>query len=812
MNLILTCLGVLNDPILLALAGVICVIGVYGSFSVARHAGRCEGAARRKWAILSLVAAGCTAWATHMVALLAFRPGMQSGFEPITTTLSLVLAILGIGAGLMLTLGRRERWRRFSGGVVIGVGVTVLHYVGQAAYVVRGTVHWDYLLVAITILISLPLFGLATLASVERKRRVNLFGAPLLVLAIGILHLGGMAALRLEFDPRVPLPRWTLAPEHLAPVVSAVAFGLLSIAIVGVRLTLNAKAKLRSERIRLGELANLALEGLAICEGERIVTANDSLAKLSGFSRDTLAGIALRTLLPKLDCLALPEREEADADLVSVFGDLVPVRVLRSDVRLAGSPQTVVAFRDQSERLRSEARIRTLAFTDALTGLANRPRFQDALTDLVAQNEERGQPFTLLLFDLDGFKGVNDALGHAGGDEVLRIVAERVRAVVAKEHLIARLGGDEFAILVRDSADPLQTSAIGQAVIQSIETPIAVGQQVTHISASVGIMPSQVKSVSAADLLIGADLALYDAKAQGRARVRLFTPQLRQASAERRGVADDLENAWAERHFELYYQPQVSLDANYPIVGAEALIRWNYPYMGVLSPAAFLSVLESGHLALPVGDWILRTACQDAMRIRQSGHHNFRMGVNLFAVQLRQADFVEQVEDALQATGLPPAALELEITENIVLRNERTIADHLTRLRTMGVGIAFDDFGTGFASLTMLKQLPISRLKIDRSFIRDIESDRKDQGIVDAIVRMAEGCELDVIAEGIETQAQAVYLSGRVSEGQGYLFGKPMRFEEFASLGNALSAPVRCDAFNGQLSIAQRMVCSSTAS
>ncbi len=562
---------------------------------------------------------------------------------------------------------------------MIGLGVTVLHYVGQAAYVVRGHVHWDLAIVWTTILASLPLFGLATLTSVERRRAISALGAPLLVLAIGVLHIGGMVAMTLEFDPRVQLPAWTVSPEVLAPIVAVVSFGLAMTAIVGLRLTIAAKAKLRYERRRLGELANLALEGLAICEENRIVTANDSLARLTGLSRDELAGREVSTLLPNLDLRSLREREETDAHLVTGHGRTLPVRILCSAVDLAGRPQTVIAFRDQTERLAAEERIRTLAYSDALTGLANRTRFQDALETCFGENRTDGRPFSLLLFDLDGFKDVNDAFGHAGGDEVLRVVARRARAV-AGDHLLARLGGDEFALNVKDTADPLQAADIGRKLIESIEEPIPVGDEIAHVSASVGVMPSHIRSGSADDVTLAADLALYDAKANGRGRLRLFTPELRKAAKDRLSVAEDLREAWDARAFELHYQPQVRL-ADDRIVGAEALIRWNHPYLGVLAPGAFLSVLEAGSLALPVGDWILRQACADAMALRRAGRPDFRIGVNLFAAQLRAPDFVERVADALQATGLPAEALELEITENIVLRNERTIASHLSRLR-----------------------------------------------------------------------------------------------------------------------------------
>ncbi len=780
MQQVLSCLQVDHDAVLLLLAAAVCGIGVYGAFSIARQAGRSTGDARRTWALVAVGAAGCTAWATHMIALLAYRPGMLSAFEPALTAFSLLLATGGIGAGIMLTLGRHERLRRFWGGLVIGIGVGLLHYVGQAAYLVTGTVGWEPTLVAVSLVAGLALFGLSTMIAGERTKSIRPAAAPLLILAIAVLHIGGMMALRLEYDPAIQLPTYAVSPDVLAPIVAAVSIGLGLLALLGLRMTLHAKAMLRKERLRLGELANLALEGLAICEGDVVMTANESLARLCERSRADLTGCSLGDLLLEANLGDLPEHQEADANIVAASGRLVPVRLLRSEVNLGGRPQIVFAFRDQRERLRSEERIRILAFTDHLTGLANRTRFHDRLAELAGPSHVAAASFTLMMIDLDGFKAVNDAFGHGSGDEVLRIVAERLRSAVDQRHMVARLGGDEFAVLIDDSADPLEADRVGRAIIAAIEEPIAVENQTVHISASIGVMTSGSAFTGTVEMLTAADLALYDAKANGRARVRLFTPELRRVAMERSGTAMELQEAWDERHFELYYQPQVDLRTG-AITGAEALIRWNYPYFGVRAPASFLSVLEGSRLAVPVGDWILREACRQAVAWRRQGLSDFRLGVNLFAVQLRSPDFVERVGSALESSGLPSDGLELEITENIVLQNERIVSEHLRRLRAMGVGIAFDDFGTGYASLTMLKQLDISRLKIDRSFVRDIETNRMDRAIVDAVVRMAEGADLSVIAEGIETAGQMRHLRERVAEGQGYLFGKPMPAADFAT-------------------------------
>ncbi|WP_312793958.1 putative bifunctional diguanylate cyclase/phosphodiesterase, partial [Tianweitania sp.] len=763
----------------LIVAALVCTIGVYGSFSVANHAGRSQGRRRAILAITAIITAGCTAWATHMIALLAFQPGMQAGFELIVTGISLIAAIIGIGAGMLVSIGQHKRLRRLAGGFVLGLGIVALHYLGQHAYVVRGQVTYDAGLVTASIVGSLPIFALSLTVSGERNKRVRLLGAPLLLLAIAVLHLTGMAALSFTIDPTVEFPPLTAHPDVLAPIVAAVSIGVFGVAIAGLRMTLHAQATLRRERQRLGELANLALEGLAICEGETIVSVNDTLQRLSGYQQQDLAGSTLSTLVPALDLSAALDGEETDATLVAATGDIVPVRVIRRQVGLGARQQTVLAFRDQRERLRSESQIRTLAFTDHLTGLANRTRFLDLLAVSIKEEASgNSKDFAVLLLDLDGFKSVNDAFGHHGGDVVLKIVADRLKKNVDSGMVVARLGGDEFAILIRDDIDAVRAEMLGVKLIKAVEEPIPVGDQVVYVSASVGAKRSQHRGSSSMQILDNADLALYDAKAKGKGRVRLFTGELRAAADERGRLSSAMRTAWEEGHFELYYQPQVRLSDN-ALVGAEALIRYNDPEAGVVSPAAFLPVLETSSLAVPVGDWILQTACRQAASWRKAGKSNFRIGVNLFPAQLRSPDFVSRVEHVLAESGLPASALELEVTENIVLQNEVMTLDHLARLRKLGLFVAFDDFGTGFASLTMLKRMQIDRLKVDQSFVRNVEHDPKDQAIVDAIARMAEGCGLTVIAEGIETNAQARFMQNYAAEGQGYLFGAPMPAGEF---------------------------------
>ncbi len=444
-------------------------------------------------------------------------------------------------------------------------------------------------------------------------------------------------------------------------------------------------------------------------------------------------------------------------------------------------------IRDVSERHRSQERVRQLTHHDRLTGLPNRTRF----LEMVDEALNRVGRFTLLMIGLDHFKAVNGSLGMAAGDLVLVAAARRVMEAAGSDAFVARLGADEFGILVTGSDDLVAASSVGRRVMERLCAPFGVDGATCHIGASVGIVlcPGLSHFEAADQALKAALLALQHAKREGGRRCEMFRPQMGHQAEERRRVEGELRSALARGEFELHFQPQVTIPDG-RIVGAEALLRWRHPERGLLSPATFLAVLEACDIALEVGHWILRQACCFAADAAAAGTP-IRVGVNLFAVQLKQVDFFDDVMAALAFAGLPPQLLELEITETTVLGLDDGIIDPLRRLRNLGVGIAFDDYGTGYASLSLLKRYPLTRLKIDREFVRDLESDPDDAAIVKAVVALGASMGLEVIAEGIETPEQAIALVAfGCKDAQGYLFGKPTPAVDFVALIAEHAEPV----------------------
>ncbi|WP_048430481.1 putative bifunctional diguanylate cyclase/phosphodiesterase [Methylobacterium indicum] len=432
------------------------------------------------------------------------------------------------------------------------------------------------------------------------------------------------------------------------------------------------------------------------------------------------------------------------------------------------------------ERGRLMATLRRQAETDGLTGMSNRRGLAVAMTRLAGASGGLGA--AALMIDLDGFKKVNDSLGHEAGDDLIRQAGARLAACIGGDGLVARMGGDEFAVLLPGCGEPEQATAFAETFLHSLSEPFPIAGQTIHLGASVGIALSPLHGPLDDALLACADMALYEAKRAGRHCHRLFTPALRDATLSWTARQQELPRALAAGEFVLFYQPQLRL-ADRRVVGAEALIRWRHPRLGLLAPAEFLAPLEASRLAVPVGRWVLREACAQAAAWRRAGAGDLRIGVNLFGAQFHSASLVDEVKAALADSGLPASALEIEITETIILRHDEGLIAPLRALRDLGVGLAFDDYGTGYASLSPLKRFPLTRLKIDRSFVQGMVASPQDRAIVQSVLTLGRSFGLAVIAEGVETETMAERLRAKgCEEAQGYLFGRPMPAEAFTAL------------------------------
>ena len=424
-------------------------------------------------------------------------------------------------------------------------------------------------------------------------------------------------------------------------------------------------------------------------------------------------------------------------------------------------------------------RARHLATHDQLTGLANRSLFHDRLAQAVAAARRGRQKLAVLFVDLDGFKSINDTLGHAVGDGLLRGIARRIASCLRESDTAARLGGDEFAVLLTNLGNELDAATVARKIVAALGEPLQFRQQSTTIRCSIGIATFPRDAQDAEAMLKRSDTAMYHAKQRGGSRFDFYTEDMNAAIQRRVALEDRLRTALDQNEFIVHYQPQFDLTRG-RIIGAEALLRWKHPELGLVSPGHFLPIAEETGLIVPIGDWILRTACEQNARWNREGHRGLRVSVNVSSQQFLEPGLADVVKSALDQSGLAPISLELEITESSLLRDVEVTVNTLRRLKDLGVRLAIDDFGTGYSSLAYLKRLPIDVLKIDQSFVRALTTDPADATITQTIVQLAAGLNLTTIAEGVETLEQLLLLgSYGCSRMQGFLFGKPVPREIF---------------------------------
>jgi diguanylate cyclase (GGDEF)-like protein/PAS domain S-box-containing protein len=460
-------------------------------------------------------------------------------------------------------------------------------------------------------------------------------------------------------------------------------------------------------------------------------------------------------------------------------GELRPVWSNISAVRNAAGQVVnyVCVFSDITAIKNAEERLNYLAYHDVLTDLPNRLLLADRMRTALSRAERTGTSVALLYLDLDNFKHVNDTLGHEQGDQLLHAISSRLRSHVRGEDSVARLGGDEFVIILEDVSDPAQPARLAEKLLAAVSEPVGLSGFELRMRASIGISMGPVHGSTSEELLKAADAAMYRAKRGGRGRYEFFSAELTRQALERLTLENAMRDPKFYEQLVLYYQPQIAM-ASERVVGAEALLRWRHPTRGLLDPHVFIPMAEDAGLIPAIGEWVLHTACRQAKAWLDLGFAPLRIAVNVSAYQIKAGNMEDTVKSALSGSGIAPGLLELEVTEGSLQTGDGA-GDILNRLKLLGVRLALDDFGTGYSALSSLKLLPFDRLKVDRSFMHDVQHDRNARALARAIIAMGRSLNLEIIAEGIETEEQLAFLREEgCDEMQGYLLGAPMAAEE----------------------------------
>jgi diguanylate cyclase (GGDEF)-like protein/PAS domain S-box-containing protein len=536
-----------------------------------------------------------------------------------------------------------------------------------------------------------------------------------------------------------------------------------------------------TQNVRFDAALNNMAQGLLMFDAaERIVVCNNRYIEMYGLSPEIVKpGCSLRELLRhRVETGHLKrDPEEYRAGLLAAIAQGKPLNVIVEtadgrEMSIANQPMSgggwVVTHEDITERRQAEAKISHMALHDALTNLPNRLYFRQEIENRLA-HLGREQKFAVLCLDLDHFKNVNDTLGHPFGDKLLCQVGERLTGCLREGDSVARLGGDEFAVLQDSLVEPIDTPSLLARIIEVISSPFDLDGHQVVIGVSIGVALAPADAKDADHLLKNADMALYRAKVDGRGIYRFFEHEMDARMQARRALELDLRKAIVNGEFELYYQPLVDL-ATEQITSFEALIRWNHPERGIVLPAEFIPLAEETALIVPIGEWVLRRACEEAAKWPSP----VRLAVNLSPVQFKARGLYQAVINALGRSGLAGDRLELEITESVLLLNSETTLETLHQLRALGVGISIDDFGSGYSSLSYLRSFPFNRIKIDRSFVHDLTSSKESRAIIRAVVGLGSNLGMSTTAEGIETREELEYMKRHgCTEAQGYFFSRP---------------------------------------
>ncbi|MGE0849439.1 MAG: EAL domain-containing protein [Hyphomicrobiaceae bacterium] len=771
---VFNCLVVQHDYLLVLLAAAICAATTFTSFSIYSRVAQAQKSMRLSWLFLTGVCTASGIWATHFVAMLAYSAGVETAYDPLLTAGSLFVAIVATTLGYLVCSGR-SRAEVATGGIIVGLGIGLMHFTGMRALVVPGTVKWDATLVVASLVIGAALASAATTVFHRLDGfRAIAAGAGLLTLGICGLHFTAMGAVSIEPDPTLLVTGFTADAAIMALAIAGLT---ILVMIAGLAAAVMDRQTSRHSVERIRELVDAASEGIIIATDGVIINANRRITELCG-AEDLLGRRVGGDLLEEM--IVPPQRGSVTVETMLKIADggVIPVEVLCQTFRSGIRGNEVYAIRDLTERRHNEAKINHMARHDALTDLPNRMLLAERLDQALIHAGREGM-IAVLCVDLDRFKEVNDSLGHSVGDTLLKAAADRLRGCLRETDTIARMGGDEFVILMSEAIQLVEVTSLATRLIEAVSAPFLVQDHQILIGASVGIALSPSDGSEAEQLLKNADIALYRAKSEGRGAYRFFEKGMDLRMQARRSLEMDLRKALTNGEFTLHYQPVHDLKSN-ELCGFEALLRWQHPERGMVSPGEIIPLAEETGFIVQIGEWVLRQACAEAA----NWPPHLKIAINLSPRQFKSRNLLQAVVSAIVASGINPGRLELEITETVLLHDSTATLELLRKLQDFGVRIALDDFGTGYSSLSYLRSFPFDKIKIDQSFVRGLSDGSAEAvAIVRAVTQMGLSLGMSITAEGVETAEQlAIIRAEGCAEAQGYLFNPPAPAHEVTKM------------------------------
>ncbi|MDQ0111124.1 bifunctional diguanylate cyclase/phosphodiesterase [Paenibacillus harenae] len=785
------------DSLLVVFSYIIAVAASYTALDLAGRVSNAKGRSRLGWLSFGAAIMGMGIWSMHFVGMLAYSLPITIRYDIVIVFASVVAAIAAAFIALYV-VGRNQLTvsQLLTGGLLLATGISTMHYVGMAAILVD--LSYDppmfALSVAIAIVASIAALwlsfyfrgGKASNAGWKKLGSGIIMGA-----AIVGMHYTGMFATHFHPNNRTPFSIGIILDQELLGylIVGGTLFTLgLSLfgIVISKRLNIKDTALEESEKW-YKSLYDNNLDGIVSVDLNHQVTGfNEAALHITGLTKERVLGKPISELvsvIAEADRVKTSEmffhafeglRSTHDTTLIK-DGEAVMLTVTIVPVIIEGSVAgSYIIFKDITDEKQAEQRIHHLAFHDELTGLPNRRKFNQAIGEWIEARSASRLPFAVMVLDIDRFKMINDSLGHTYGDIFLQELTNRIHSSLeGQDVMLARMGGDEFTILCRNCSEEAEIIELAERIIHSIQIPYRLMDNDFYVSASVGIALFPQHGQNAAELLKNADTAMYEVKKKGKNGYLFFSHELDALLQQKIELEGDLRKAVENGELLLHYQPQIRTSDN-EMIGVEALVRWQHKEKGLLPPGTFIPIAEETGIIYEIGTWVLREACSQMRKWHLAGGPLIPVAVNLSSQQFHQPDLAGYVKNILDEVGLEPHFLELEITESMMM-DATLSADIMKRLNEYGVRISLDDFGTGYSSLSYLKMFPIQKLKIDRSFIRDITNSGNDQAIVATIIAMAQNMNMEVIAEGIETKAQLDILTDKdCRKIQGYYFSKPL--------------------------------------